>query len=455
MEKHKTIIIAAAVLLVIITLFVPPFFGRNDDGGAAQPRRITENGLSYSGEITVDSLNYGFFVSDENKGSFMPVTAAKRIGAALHAGFDIRFLSMIYLPLFFAGLYLIISSISVANKKAQTAVCIFAAIILCDTAYISFYNSFYYDALYLAALTLLFGSLTVMCAKEGISITAMVLALLAVTIIASSGTFGAVVAVLTAILFFTVGFWDKSRIKKPFTVAISLLIIAVSLSVLSVAPSIKGGDRDRYNALFDGVVTGGEDVKADLAYFGIPEGYASLADKSYDEAGKEMNLESEKVKAELFSKITPSKTLGFYVSHPARLIKVFDKAAKTVPSLSGDYVCSETEKSFFSIAPALWSTVRRFLVPGSLLILTAFFIIIIAFAAFSMKKAPFFSKTAVFSVLAAGVLFAEPVISGGLTDIDRRLILFQFAYDMILIMCVIRIINALIKRRENQGKGDI
>ena len=445
MEKHKIIIIALAILLVIITLFIPPFFGRNDDGGVS--RLISDNGLSYRGEKSADSLNVSFAVRDQNAGTFTPVIAAKKISSLSGKDFDIRMMALIYLPVFLVGLYLIISSIDVINKKARILVCIFAAIVLCDISYISFFNSFYYEALYLSALTLLFGSLMVMYGKEGLSISAIVLALLAVAIIASSGAFGVTVAMLTAALFFTMGFWDKSKIRKPFTVATSLLIVAISLSVLSVAPSIKGGDRDRYNALFSGVLYGSEDMIADLDYFGRPEEYASFADKSYDEAGKETNFENGIVKEELFSKITTSRIMAFYFSHPQRLYSVFDKAAKTAPVLSQDYVCTQTNKSFLKTPPALWSAVHRFLMPGSFLILLAFFLIIVVLAALNMKKMPFFSKTVIFSVLTACVLLAEPVISGGLANISRRLVLFRFAYDMILLMCVNWIINAVTGHR--------
>ncbi|MBO4898098.1 MAG: hypothetical protein J5590_07365 [Clostridia bacterium] len=445
MDKHKIIIIALAVLLVIVTTLVPPFFGRNDDGGVSG--LISENGLSYPGEIQEDSLNHSFAVTDQSEGSFMPVIAAKKMSAMLHSGFDTRMMALVYLALFLIGLCLIISSIDVINKKAQIFVCIFAAIILCDVAYTSYFNSFYYEALYLSALTLLFGSLMFMFGKESNSITAVVIALLAVTVIASSGAFGVAVAMLTAALFFTIGFWDKSKIRKPFTVATALLIVAIALSVLSVAPSIKGGDRDRYNALFCGVLYGSEDVNADLAYFGIPEEYASFADKTYDEAGKEINLENGIVKENLFSKITTSKITSFYLSHPKRLFGVFNKAAKAAPSLSQDYVSTKTDKSFLKTAPALWSTVHRFLMPGSLFVLLALFIVITVLAAISMKKMPFFSKTVIFSVLTACVLLAEPVISGGLANISRRLILFQFAYDMIILMCVNWIINAVTLHR--------
>ena len=446
MKKHKIIIIAAAAALVLITLIIPPFFGRNDDGSLS--KLISRNGLTVTENANTDSLDAKFGVTAQSGGTFMPIIMAKTANSVFcKEVFDIRFMSLIYLPVFLVGLYLFISSINLVNKKAQIAVCILAAIVLCDAAYISFYNSFYYDALYLSALTLLFGSLAVMCSKEGVSITAMVLALLAVTIIASAGAFGAAVAILTAILFFTMGFGDKSMIRKPFTVAISLLIVAISLSVLNVAPAIKGGDADRYNALFAGALTDSEDIKEDLSYFGIPEKYAALADKSYKEAGKEMNLESYEVKKELFSKITPSKTLAFYISHPSRLYKVFDKAVHNLPALSQDYISTETDKSFLKIAPALWSTVHRFVTPGSLLILLAFFIIIIVVSVLSMKKAPFLSKTAVFSVLVACVLLAESVISGGLANIGRRLVLFGFVYDMILIMCIIGVINTITGHR--------
>ena len=64
-----------------------------------------------------------------------------------------------------------------------------------------------------------------------------------------------------------------------------------------------------------------------------------------------------------------------------------------------------------------------------------------------MKKNPYFSKTAIFAVLVSGVLFAEPVISGGLASISRRLVLFQFALDMLFVICLVWAINTYTERK--------
>lgn len=454
-EKHKIIIVTVAVLIVLLTLLVPPFFGKSDDGSFFPV--LSQNGLYNTGDsVGVFCAKYGV-LKDFDGGNFIPVLAAKAASSVFSKDiFDIRFLALIYLPAFLTGLYLIISSIKLINKKAQIAVCIFAAIVLCDIGYISYFNSFYLDALYLAACVLLFGSIMFMSFRENISVPALVFALLSAAILSSAGSFGTAVAVLTGILFFIIGFWDKSGLKKPFAVATSLLIVAVSLSVLSVAPPIKGDDIDRYNALYNGALTGSNDIKGELAFFGIPEKYVSLADKTYYEAADKYDLTSEEVKEELFSKITPSKTVAFYISHPLRFYKVFDKAVKNAPFLSQSYISTKTDKNYgIKKAPALWSWAHRFLTPGSLLVLLVFFIIVIVVSAINMKKNAFLAKTAIFTVLTACVLLAEPVITGGLASISRRLILFQFALDMLVIMCIIWAVNTYTQRkaklRENYG----
>ena len=143
MKKHKIIIIAAAAALVLITLIIPPFFGRNDDGSLS--KLISRNGLTVTENANTDSLDAKFGVTAQSGGTFMPIIMAKTANSVFcKEVFDIRFMSLIYLPVFLVGLYLFISSINLVNKKAQIAVCILAAIVLCDAAYISFYNSFYY-----------------------------------------------------------------------------------------------------------------------------------------------------------------------------------------------------------------------------------------------------------------------------------------------------------------------
>ena len=448
LEKHKIIIISVAVLIVLVTLLVPPFFGKSDDGSFYSV--LSENGIynTENVETGVFCTKYGI-LKDFEGGRFIPVSAVKALNSVLGKEvFDIRTLALIYLPAFIIGLYLIISSINLINKKAQIAVCIFAAAVLCDIGYISYFNSFYYDALYLSFLVLLFGSLMFICFRKNISLTALIFAFIAAAVMSSAGAFGTAVSILAGLILFATGFWDKSQIKKPFAVATALLTVAVSLSVLNVAPPIKGSDTDRYNALFCGALTGSNDIKGDLAFFGIPEKYAYLADKTYYEAAELFDLKSEEVKRELFAKVTPSKTLMFYFAHPSRFYKVLDTAAKNAPFLSQSYIGTKTNESYgIKKAPALWSWAHTFLTPGSLIVLLAFFITVTAVSVINMKKNPYLSKTAIFAALVSGVLFAEPVISGGLASISRRLVLFQFALDMLFVICLVWAINTYTERK--------
>ena len=362
-----------ASLLIIFTLIIPPFFGKSDDGSFYNVLR--SNGLYNLDGSELGVFNPQFGVGGEDTGEhFFPITAAKALSGAV---FDIRLLALLYLPFYIAGMCLIIASVKSENKYIHLAVCILAALILCDIGYIGYFNSFYTDALYISAFTLLAGSLMFMLSNGKTNAPCLILTVISSAVLAAGGT-GVVAAVLAAVIAGRFCFTEKNKI---FPAATAVLILALSIFMCGTAPVYTNADADI--------------IKEDTT------------------------------------------------------IKTLDSAAKNAPFLSQEYIPNKSGAEYgMQPEPGLWSYMRRFITPASLLVMAVFFAAVLVIAAMNLKKEPGLADIAVFLAVSSAVFFAVPVLTGGLASVSRRLAMHQLSLDITVIIAVLWICNTLLARRK-------
>ena len=230
MKNQKLIIMIIASLLIIFTLFVPPFFGKSYDGSFYN--LFTSNGI-YNLEGSKEGVfNTQFGVGGEDSGEhFFPVSIAKFFSGEI---FDIRLLALLYAPMYITGLCLIIASIKSDNKYIHLVISVLAAIILCDIGYIGYFNSFYTDALYISAFTLMAGSLMFMLSNGKYNIPCLVLTVISAVLLSLSGI-GIVAAVLAAAIAIRFCFAEKFKAIP----AAAVIILILSVLLCGTAPNYK------------------------------------------------------------------------------------------------------------------------------------------------------------------------------------------------------------------------
>ncbi len=450
MTKSKNIIFIVAALIVISMLFIPPFYGKGDDGSFYNV--LLENGLYNQEGADTSSFNSIYGVSQNAESTFFPITLAKVLcGFVTTVVFDIRVLGALYLPLFLAGLYLVIRGIHIKHKIAETVICAIAAIILCDVGYFSYLNSLYYDALYICALILMAGAALNIKNEKGISVPCAILLAVASAIMAFYGVPGLITGVLVGI---SVPLGDVLRKNiKAETLICGVLIVVISAGCFLVAPKGESAEVKLYGRVIDGALYNTGTPSEDLEALGIDPSYETFRGLSYYDALKGEGTLNPGFKAEL-EKVNESDVLLFYIKNPSRFISVLSDAGKNAPFLTQSYIKTKSNADYFiKKAPSVWSFCRRFLTPASFPVLLLVSAVVLIWSVVLLKKD---SKIAIAGILlsvSSMVFFVATILSGGLMGISRNLILHQLTFDMMLIMILVYAVNlAIEKRQELQDK---
>jgi len=148
--------------------------------------------------------------------------------------------------------------------------------------------------------------------------------------------------------------------------------------------------------------------------------------------------------AQIFSKISNSTIIKFYITHPNVLIKGLQYTAKEALNTSSglghytnNYPFSSENNRWNS-----WSNLRMHL-SGSLLffIILALLIITVIILTFRKKKEIALALLAVFYV--AAVQFVMPFIFNGTCDTGKQLLIFNFCFDILAFLGILTIINII------------
>ncbi len=450
MTKSKIIIFILAALIVITMLFIPPFFGKGDDGSFYSV--LLENGLYNTEGADTSFFSSVYGISQTAESSFFPITLAKVLcGFVSTTIFDIRVLGALYLPIYLAGIFLILRGIHVKNNIAETALCAIAAIILCDVGYFSYLNSLYYDALYVCALILMAGSALNIKNEKGFSVPCAVLFILSAAVLSVRGIEAMLVGVLAG-----AGIILSCVIKKSFkadAVICGMLAIIISVGCFLAAPTSHDTEAQLYGRVVDGALYKTQTPAEDLQKLGIDPSYETFTGLSYYDALKGEGVLNPGFKEEL-QKVSRSDVLMFYIKNPSRLINVLSDAGKNAPFLTQSYIKTQSNVDYFiKKAPSAWSFCRRFLTPASFWILLAVAVAVLIISFVILKKDLETALTGIILSVSSITFFVSTILQGGLMGISRNLLLHQCAFDIMLILVVMYAINiALSKRQELRDK---
>ncbi len=450
MTKSKKIIFIVSALIVISMLFIPPLYGKGDDGSFYNV--LLENGLYNQEGADTSYFNSVYGVSQNAESTFLPITLAKVLcGFVTTVVFDIRVLGALYLPLFLAGLYLVIRGIHIKNKIAETVICTVAAIILCDVGYFSYLNSLYYDALYICALILMAGAALNIKNEKGISLPCAILLAVASAIMAFYGVSGLIAGVLVGV-FLPLGDFLRKNIKAE-TLICGVLIVVISAGCFLAAPKGESSEVKLYGRVIDGALYNTDTPSEDLEALGIDPSYETFRGLSYYDALKGEGVLNPGFKAEL-KKVDESDVLLFYIKNPSRFINVLSDAGKNAPFLTQSYIKTQSNSDYFiKKAPSIWSFCRRFLTPASFPILLLVSAVVLLWSVILLKKDSKIALAGILLSVSNMVFFVATILSGGLMGISRNLILHQLTFDMMIIIILVYAVNlAIEKRQELQDK---
>ena len=434
-------------LIITFMLFIPPFFGKADDGSFYKV--LEGNGL-YSLFPGAGSFLVSYGIAS-GEGSNILLSLAKWLGG--HGGvMDIRVLGLIYSALFITGAGFMIAALDKRHKVAYFACAAMAVVMFTDIGYISLFNSFYTDALPLAALSLVFGAFLYIASREKPNVLSVIVYLLGTLLLFYAGGVSKIAAFLAAL--FTVRFFGVRRDALFKTVVSLALAVSLVFGFLGISlPSYTDERIDLYSSVFYGILLDSPTPEADLKALSIPEEYAVLAGVDYYEADKTVDVDGEKFKADFYDNISYAKIAKFYITHPVRHYRALDKTAQNIAYIKQGYITNKAQHEAdyrFKPEMAIWSNVRRIILPTFFGIILVILLLVCFFGARGIKKERVgFGEAAIFAVLCAGMYFGAPFIKSGFTSISRNLIPFNFLFDIILIIVAAWAIETIIRRRKN------
>lgn len=435
----ELIFIGLMLFIVIFQLLIPPVIGLADNGDFSRITKwgglITGSDYIYSSYINTKYLTGGNYSVGYISSEAIVFFIAKlfSIFSSQHY-FDIRFIGLTHTLFFIASMALIMFSF----RKIPLRYFLFVLVLLIftDVGYISYFNSFYCDPASFNFLFLFIGFAAMVIFQKSyhplVLFGLIVSSVLFVTAKAQNSLSG---------IFIFIFMLGLSRINnaKRYLVFGSIVVLAVSL-VTFINPQFK--KENLYNAVFYGILRYSPTPQADLITLGLNPKFVALAGTSAPEESK--LIFTPEFRRDFYERIGFGKIIGFYLSHPGRLLAKLDLAAHNAytirPAYLGNYeknvgVPRGTQSKTFSI----WSTVKNQLFPKSIWFLAAFFGLntIISFVlCFRSQSYDNREITDLIILLTAMALaqFATGVIGDGDYELAKHLFLFNVLFDIILIV---------------------
>jgi hypothetical protein len=213
-----------------------------------------------------------------------------------------------------------------------------------------------------------------------------------------------------------------------------------------------------YNSVFYGILKNSKSPEQDLISLGLNPDMAVEAGKhSYldKKAYVKYAPHAEITENEFYSKISNGKLAEFYITHPTRLIQGMEYTATQsffTGTALGKFDASYSKERISEFNRfTLWSTIRDKLLPKKLN-----FIILIYASALAVTVLTYIRnndkkdvKTKIhlfWTIMLIGVLqFRMPFVGNGQADTEKQLFLFDFIFDIILVVSICWIFDAFVR----------
>ena len=383
---------ALAMVLMIIMLFVPNYLGVAGDQTVG--RVMNASGVYYTKTDIADIYN-NYFVrtysnvlkDQENVDEFLnSQVILVRIAVFLDnlvTGdkiFDIRFLAFLYGILYVPAVYLLVSQACSRVKTFSEGIVIgfVGLLIFADVAYLTYFNSFYPEALWFVSL--------MYCVAAGLSFqenrsavkdfgALCTIIVFAGVLLSSRGEcafLGVLFAAFCLKLLFARRNWMWGVICVMAAFLLSLLSITCMINMQS-----DYDDTSKLHAMTRGVLFEAKDPSKALEEFGIDPSYELLTDTSAYDYLPIVEASDPVLKEEFLDHYSYMEIATYYLRHPGSFVNLLDVAIKSCFGIRKDS-CGNYEQSVGlparakSIFFSAWSTFKNNSAPktiGYLLVL--------------------------------------------------------------------------------------
>ncbi|MDO5574844.1 MAG: hypothetical protein Q4G60_12795 [bacterium] len=460
----------AAVLLCLM-LFVPNYLGVADDGSLSKVMRAA--GLNYI-QSDIDHIYNNYFVrtysnvlTDFQKGDNSVSTHILVVKAAVWLDnlctgdkyFDIRFLSLLYSIMYIPALWLFMKQACCMVKKFSEGVVIgvFGLLIFADVSYLTYFNSFYPEALWYVCILYCVGAALAFQRQNKLSrdILYFLILVLSALLLIFSKQQCAIAGILIAVFVLKLIFVRKHWLWNVLCIMTALFLTFTSLTSM-VRLDSDFDQRSKYHAMTRGVLFQSDDPAATLSEFGIDSSYEMLTDtSSYDYLPFVKAENADVLQKEFYDQYTISDISMYYVRHPGKLFSMLDVATRAAFSIRRSY-CGNYEESVGLPAQARslfwsgWSTFKENSAPKTIgyIVILVIGIIMLYGRSYSLRPSENRRSTVVLDTLIM-VLFiclSQAIISivnSGDAELTQHCFLMGCGIDMMSYFVLVEILHKL------------
>ncbi len=408
----------------MIMLFVPPYLGVADDGSLSKV--MNSSGVYYI-EDKPEEIYNNYFVKtyttvskynnvkeDDMSSQVILVKMAVAVDNFFTPDnyFDIRFLSLIYGLFFIPAIWLLIvqAASRVLYFSEGIIVGIVGVVIFADVSYLTYFSSFYSEALWYITLLYCVGLGLSLCRKKFRMFKLLLFTMFGV-ILTTSKWQCAVIGLLLAGFCVKKIFLDQKVIWKVTCILMAFVLsIATFLSYFTIEDDFT--ITSKYHAMTRGVLFQSKNPEETLKEFNIDPSYSILADTSSYNNYPLIHTDNSLLKEEFLNTYTTADIGFYYLKHPISMIGMLDLSVKSAFNIRRDY-CGNYEKSTGMKEKAkslFWSS----------------------FSSFKVRSAPRTIGYLVILMIACFMLYGERRKLGVRKDDSKEVYLDM----MILVLCV-------------------
>lgn len=471
--------ILLAIIIVAGVIFIYPQVGVADQGDF--DRVMAPAGLTL---LDIDKSNpnfirfYDYIVTDyhidRNIVTFFLTLINSSIGYLIFIicticqifGSDVfrtQYLAFIYAGMYIFALWKIISGLNIKSKFKNIFLAIIILFVFLDGNYLRWFNSLYGEPMMISTLLLFIAVyLSYINNKYVKKIDNHIGRSILYILIAAFLYLGSKMQVMTTMPFVVIliikALWDNRKIlKKKVLIGLSILFCIVISYPLVIG--MQGGELSKdtqYNSVFYGILNGSETPEQDLIDMGLNPDMAVEAGKHAYESKEDYVKyipRTEITEQEFYSKMSNMKLAMFYLTHPLRLIDGLEytasKAYITSTSLgahSREY-SEEPVKEFHRFT--LWSDFRENNFIGHFWFIALIFAIVLCGSIYKFIKSKGNLEIRNKIMLLWGVMFMGaiqfpmPFVGNGRADTAKQLFLFNFIFDILIVVIVVTLISKI------------
>lgn len=454
----------ASAILMIIMLFIPPYLGMSNDGRFL---RVMNSVGIYNFDGDSKDLYFNYYVRRystvttgfEQSGIFSSLTILVRIALTINNifvkdnVFDMRFLALVYGIIFIPTLMLLVKQAArkVDNFTEGAVIGIAGVIVFSDVSYITYFSSFYAEALVFICFLLCIGCALSLQEKEKNDLWLILYTISGLLLITTERQYslsGIILGIFALVFIF---------IKKEFNWRAGCILAAFVL-VLGSFVSYYFMESDfslssKFNAMTRGVLLQSSNPENTLAEFGIAPNYSVLADVDSNYAFPLTKPYNKALDKGFYDKYNTFNIISYYVKHPGSMISMLDISVKSVFNTRNDYSGNYEKSSALnprqkSLFWSSWSTFKMRSAPK-----TIGFIIVLIIAVFIIRAAnkdelederKIIAFQTMLLVIAIGVSHAiMTIIMSGDSEFSSHLFIFGVSIDLLCYFCFSEILHKL------------